>query len=219
MIQLTIIPMPRFIKPTVATLALFFMAFAVTAKPTNDAIFGKAVDGYDKVIKLYEKFLGKEKESKNEKAELDDRITPEQYVLLKRQIEEANELFEQFLRVGTDDAQKKAARLYSLTLKKIDIACLNDLFKYSEVYPMIKNLDAELNIVKGYYYPIKYKLRGKNYIINFSSLNSLDKQLMVQFTEASAFTAKYSDAFKYSKKAYSFYSYGDYNLWWTTQIF
>lgn len=210
--------MPRFIKPTVATLALFFMAFAVTAKPTNDAIFGKAVDGYDKVIKLYEKFLGKEKESKNEKAELDDRITPEQYVLLKRQIEEANELFEQFLRVGTDDAQKKAARLYSLTLKKIDIACLNDLFKYSEVYPMIKNLDAELNIVKGYYYPIKYKLRGKNYIINFSSLNSLDKQLMVQFTEASAFTAKYSDAFKYSKKAYSFYSYGDYNLWWTTQI-
>lgn len=210
--------MPRFIKTVVFSFFLLFMSFVAMANPTNDVIFKKASDSYDKTIKLYEKYTGKEKDGKNEKANQNDKITAEEYPELKKLITETNELFDQFIRVSSDADMKKAANYYSLVLKKMDIACLNDLGKYREAYGMIDDLEGELSVVKGYYYPVRYKNDGKNYIIEFKQRSSLEKQLLVEFTESSSFMGKYTDAAKYAQKAYGFYNYGDYNLWWTAHI-
>lgn len=210
--------MSQFIKSAIFAFSLFFIALAATANPTNDEVFKKASNSYDKTIKLYEKYTGKEKKAENEKANQNDKISLEEYPPLKKLIDETGELFDQFFKISNDNDKKKAARYYSLVLKEIDMACLNDLGRFYESYAMINNLNAELEIIKGYYYPIKYGNDGKNYILEFNRRTSIEKQLLVEFTEASTSLGKSADAAKYAQKTYAFYSYGDYNLWWAAHI-
>jgi hypothetical protein len=188
------------------------------AGTTNEDIFSKALKAYDEVIKENKKIFGKDKGSKNEKADAGKKITKEQYGGFKKKLDNAVELFDQYLRVSNNTAHKKAARFYLLNLKKIDLASTNDLGQYRANYKKINSLNNELNTVRGYYFPLRYKSKGKSYIIKFKAKTSLERQLLVQFTEASAFSYHKADAAKWAKKTYPFYKYGDYNLWWSAHM-
>lgn len=206
------------LKPILIVLtALFFCNYSY-ANTTNEKVFDQAIEAYDKVVEVNKKIFGKDNGSKGEKAGIGDKITKEQYLEFKKVIDNALDLFDQYLRVSSNSTHKKVARFYLLSLKKIDFEATNDLGQFTSNYNKISSLNSELSTVKGYYFPLKYNANGKRYIIKYKSRTSLERQLMVQFTEASAFAGKKQDAAKWAKKAYGFYNYGDYNLWWSAHI-
>ncbi len=209
--------MRTYIKPFV--LILFFSAAQFSfATATNNEVLAKAIKAYEKAIKVSNKLNGKDKGSKNENANKNKKITREQYTKLKKVLDNASELFDQYLRVSNDANKKKVARFYLLIIKKIDFASTNKLGRYRANYKKIRALNNELNIIKGYYFPLRYKNNGKSYIIKYTVRKNLERQLLVKFTEASAFSYKKTAAAKWAKKVYAFYNYGDYNLWWSAHM-
>lgn len=210
--------MCRSIKPLIATLFLFFFTSVVAfANTTNDEIFEKAIQAYDKTIKATEKIKGKDDDSKSKEGQ-NAKITPEQYKEIKTQLDNTYELFEQYLRIGNDTYKKNAARFYSLVLKKIDLQCLNDLGKINEAYRMVSGLDQELTSVKSMSFPINYKSGSKNYVVKYDQKKSLETSLLIEFTKACSNNSKHTEAAAFAKKAYALYSYGDYNFWWAAHM-
>ena len=179
----------------------------------GEDIFEKASKKYDEVMNKYEKIKGKD-----EKADQSKKINAEDYAELKKMIDEAIDLFDQYVRVGTSEDSKKAARHYILVLNYYDFTFKNDLGKFSENYRNIKKLDEDLGILKGYYYPIRYSTGGRNYIIEAEKRANIERNLLVEFVEASTNSSKSADVVAYAKRAYSLYTLGDYNLWWTAHL-
>lgn len=206
------------LKPILALVAVLFLCTQSFANTNNDAIFSKALKAYDEVIKINKKIFGKDKGSKGEKADDGTKITQEQYKKFKISLDNTIELFDQYVRVSSNSSNIKVARYYILNLKKIDFSATNDLGQFRSNYNKISSLNSELNTVKSFYFPLKYKNNGKSYIIRYKNRKTLERQILTQFTEASAFAGKKADAAKWAKKSYSFYNYGDYNLWWTAHM-
>jgi hypothetical protein len=203
-----------FIKTACAVMAfLCFAPAAFAGTTTGEDIFKEASKYYDDVLKQYGKIKGD-----NEKADEGKKITREQYNELKITIDKAIDLFDQYNRVGSDDASKKAGRYYTLVLKYYVFVFKNDLGEFKDNFNNIGELDGLLSTVNGYYFPIKYGVGGKNYIIEYSHRASVEKNLLVEFVEASTNAGKSIETIKYARRAYNFYQYGDYNLWWCAHL-
>lgn len=206
------------IKPLLVLIVLFWGTNTLLANGTNDEVFEKALKAYDEVVDINKKIYGKEKGSKNENADKGKTVTKEEYPDYKKKMDNAMELFDQYLRIGKDATKKKVANLYLLNLKKMDISASNELQQFSSSYRKIADIERLLTTVKGYYLPISYASKGKKYRIKKKTLTDIERTLYVQFTKASSFSYKYSDAAKWGKKAYGYYSLGDYNLWWSAHM-
>ncbi|MGV3597920.1 MAG: hypothetical protein ACO1PI_08635 [Bacteroidota bacterium] len=194
---------------------LFFALLAINtfAITNNEEILKKALEEYDNVLSQYKKIKGE-----GEKADDNKKITREQYKEIKTQIDKTIDLFDQYIRIGTSDASKKAARHYILVLKKYDFTFKNDLREFRDNYNKISSLESEMATLNGYYYPIQYSSGTKNYIINTDKRTSLEKGLLVEFLEVCTNLSKDADAVKHAKKGYAMQSYGDYNLWWCAHL-
>jgi hypothetical protein len=194
---------------------LFFALLAVNAfaNTNNEEILKKALDEYDNVLNQHKKIKGE-----SDKADDIKKITREQYKEIKILIDKTIDLFDQYTRVGTNDASKKAARHYILVLKKYDFSYKNDLGEFRDNFNKISSLESEMAVLNGYYYPLRYSSGNKNYIIDADKKTTLEQGLLVEFAEASTNLSKGTETIKYTQKAYKMYSYGDYNLWWCAHL-
>jgi hypothetical protein len=199
-----------------ALAAWVFLCYAPTTfagTTTGEDIFKEASKYYDETIKKYEKIKGD-----NEKADEGKKITREQYTEIKTTIDKAIDLFDQYQRVGTDEASKKAGRYYTLILKYYIFVFKNDLGEYRDNFNTITTLDNELTVINGYYFPIKYSSGGKNYIIDYNKRALVVKNVLIEFVETCTNYGKGVETIKYARRAYATYTYGDYNLWWCAHL-
>lgn len=206
------------LKPILTFSLFIFIAQFSIANGTNDEVFSKALMAYDKVAKKYGKLFGKNDDSKDENADEKSGLTLEKYKAFKKQLDNADELFDQYVRIGSNSTKIKVARYFRLNIKEMDFTSMNHLGQYAANYKRINEIAKDLSTIKGYYYPIKYSNNGKNYIIKLKSKVNLERHLTIQFAKASSLSFHTADASKWAKKAYNFYKLGDYNLWWCAHI-